>query len=98
MTLLGEQSGHKFKEGQRVLYEPLGERIQTRIGLIREIINEPEEALAHHASLHTGKHQPRYLIEDVDTTHTAAYKEGQIIQIIQHPHVTAIPSKKYWKV
>ncbi len=69
-----------LKEGDRVIYRPVGGAMQTTVGTIKKIITVPEEAGPRHTTVHASPDEPRYLIENEHTHKETPYKRENIIE------------------
>jgi len=72
---------HEFKEGDRVVYHPVGGAMQTSVGTIKKIITEEEEIGPRHATMHATQANPRYVIENEHTRKETAYKRENIVEM-----------------
>lgn len=70
----------EFKEGDRVLYHPIGGAAQTSVGIIKKIITHEEEFGTRHATMHASESEPRYLIENEHTHKETPYKREHIVE------------------
>lgn len=55
------QQQHDFKEGDRVLYRPVGGAMQTSVGVIKKILTHPEEVGSRHTEVKASEEMPRYV-------------------------------------
>lgn len=74
------ETGTNFKEGDRVLYHPVGGASQTSIGTIKKILTHEEEFGSRHATMHATQSHPRYVIENEHTHKETAYKLENIVE------------------
>jgi hypothetical protein len=51
----------EFKEGDRVVYRPVGGTVQTSIGTIKKILTHPEEVGTRHTEVKASESEPRYV-------------------------------------
>jgi hypothetical protein len=51
----------EFKEGDRVLYRPVGGAMQTSVGVIKKILTHPEEVGSRHTEVKATEEMPRYV-------------------------------------
>lgn len=51
----------EFKEGDRVVYRPVGGAVQTSIGTIKKILTHPEEVGTRHTEVKASENEPRYV-------------------------------------
>lgn len=70
-----------FKEGDRVVYHPVGGAAQTSVGTIKRVITHEEEAGVRHTTVHASEQEPRYLIENEHTHKETAYKREHILEM-----------------
>lgn len=83
MTTKSQQQQSKsseFKEGDRVVYHPVGGAMQTSVGTIKKILTHEEEVGARHTTMHASQEEPRYVIENEHTHKETAYKRENIIE------------------
>lgn len=69
-----------YKEGDRVIYHPVGGAAQTSVGTIKKILTHEEEVGTRHATMHASEHHPRYVIENEHTHKETAYKFENIVE------------------
>jgi hypothetical protein len=69
-----------FKEGDRVVYHPVGGAMQTTTGVIKRVITEEEEVGTRHTTMHASEAEPRYVIENEHTRKETAYKRENIVE------------------
>lgn len=72
-----------FKEGDRVVYHPVGGAAQTSIGTIKKILTHEEEVGTRHATMHATQSHPRYVIENEHTHKETAYKIENIVEKVK---------------
>lgn len=70
----------EFKEGDRVVYHPVGGAQQTSVGVIKKILTHEEQAGSRHTTMHASPEEPRYLIENEHTKKETVYKRENIIE------------------
>jgi hypothetical protein len=70
----------EFKEGDRVVYHPVGGAQQTSVGVIKKILTHEEEVGTRHATMHASQEEPRYVIENEHTKKETAYKFENIVE------------------
>lgn len=70
----------EFKEGDRVIYHPVGGATQTSVGVIKKILTQEEEVGTRHTTMHASEEEPRYVIENEHTKKETAYKRENIIE------------------
>ena len=80
MTTKSRSKSTEFKEGDRVVYHPVGGAKQTSVGVIKKIITHEEEFGTRHATMHASEEHPRYVIENEHTHKETAYKLENIIE------------------
>lgn len=83
MTATTKHSSTKsseFKEGDRVVYHPVGGAMQTSVGTIKKILTHEEEVGARHTTMHASESEPRYVIENEHTHKETAYKRENIVE------------------
>jgi len=87
MTSQRSQGSHEskappydFKIGDQVVYHPVGGSVQTSVGVIRDILTEPEavETNDRPVTVKASEEMPRFLIENFNTGKTTAYKRENI--------------------
>ena len=54
-------SKSEFKEGDRVVYRPVGGAQQTSVGVIKKILTHPEEVGTRHTEVKASEEMPRYV-------------------------------------
>lgn len=54
-------SKSEFKEGDRVVYRPVGGAQQTSVGVIEKILTHPEEVGTRHTEVKASEEMPRYV-------------------------------------
>lgn len=52
----------EFKEGDRVVYRPVGGAMQTSVGTIKKILTHPEEVGSRHTEVKASEEMPRYVL------------------------------------
>lgn len=72
-------SEQDFKEGDRVIYRPVGGAMQTSVGVIKKVLTHPEEVGTRHTEVKASEEAPRYVIENEHTKKETAYKLENII-------------------
>jgi len=81
----GEGLAHPYdlKIGQRVVYHAIGGSLQTAVGIIRDIITEPETVgtTERPVTVKASEEEPRYLIENINTGKSTAYKRENIVRL-----------------
>lgn len=70
----------EFKEGDRVVYHPVGGAQQTSIRVIKKVLTHEEEAGTRHTTMHASQEEPRYVIENEHTKKETAYKRENIVE------------------
>lgn len=55
------QQQKDFKEGDRVLYRPVGGAMQTSVGVIKKVLTHPEEVGSRHTEVKASEEMPRYV-------------------------------------
>lgn len=82
MTTKSQQGAKsvEFKEGDRVIYHPVGGAMQTSVGTIKKVLTHEEEVGARHATMHASESEPRYVIENEHTHKETAYKRENIVE------------------
>ena len=70
----------EFKEGDKVVYHPVGGAQQTSVGVIKKVLTHEEEVGARHATMHASETEPRYVIENEHTHKETAYKRENIVE------------------
>lgn len=82
MTTKSQQQSKssEFKEGDRVVYHPVGGAMQTSVGTIKKILTHEEEVGTRHATMHATEQEPRYVIENEHTHKETAYKRENIVE------------------
>ena len=83
MTVSTKQTSTKasdFREGDRVVYHPVGGAMQTSIGTIKKILTHEEEVGSRHSTMHASEAEPRYVIENEHTHKETAYKRENIVE------------------
>lgn len=75
-----QSKSSEFKEGDRVVYHPVGGAMQTSVGTIKKILTHEEEVGARHATMHASEQEPRYVIENEHTHKETAYKRENIVE------------------
>lgn len=82
MTTKSQQQSKssEFKEGDRVVYHPVGGAMQTSVGTIKKILTHEEEVGTRHATMHASEQEPRYVIENEHTHKETAYKRENIVE------------------
>ena len=81
MTATTKQSSTKsseFKEGDRVVYHPVGGAMQTSVGTIKKILTHKEEVGT--TTMHASESEPRYVIENEHTHKETVYKRDNIVE------------------
>ena len=73
----------ELREGQRVVYHPVGHALQTSVGKIVKIIKRPEEVGSRHTVVKASEEEPRYVILNEHTHKEAAYKHENIVEILK---------------
>ena len=79
----GSGKGAELREGQRVVYHPVGHAMQTSVGKIVKIIKSPEEVGTRHTMVKASEEEPRYVILNEHTHKEAAYKHDNIVEILK---------------
>lgn len=80
MTTKSASKTSEFKEGDRVVYHPVGGAAATSVGVIKKVLTHVEEVGARHATMHASQEEPRYLIENEHTHKETAYKLDHIVE------------------
>lgn len=75
-----QSKSSEFKEGDRVVYHPVGGAMQTSVGVIKKVLTHEEEVGARHATMHASEEEPRYVIENEHTKKETAYKRENIVE------------------
>lgn len=70
----------EFKEGDKVVYHPVGGAMQTSIGTIKKVLTHEEEVGVRHTTMHASEAEPRYVIENEHTHKETAYKRENILE------------------
>lgn len=70
-----------LKEGDRVVYRPVGGAMQTTVGVITKIMTEPEPAGTRGNVVRASDDEPRYVIYNEHTQKETPYKRDNIIDI-----------------
>lgn len=73
-------SSDEYKEGDRVVYRPVGGAMQTTVGVIKKIITEPEHAGSRGNVVKASDEHPRYLIYNEHTGKETPYKLENILE------------------
>lgn len=78
-----QSSSYDFKVGQRVVYHAIGSTMQMSVGIIRDIITEPETvgSTDRPVTVKASEEEPRFLIENVNTGKETAYKRENIVRL-----------------
>ena len=76
-----QSKSSEFKEGDRVVYHPIGGAMQTSVGTIKRILTHEEEVEvgSRHTTMHASEQEPRYVIENEHTHKETAYKREHIV-------------------
>lgn len=69
-----------FREGDRVVYRPVGGAMQTTIGVIKKVLTEPKPAGNRGNVAKASEDEPRYVIFNEHTGKETPYKRENIIE------------------
>lgn len=72
----------ELKEGDRVVYHPIGGAAQTSVGVIKKVLTH-DEVGSKHPTMHASQEEPRYVIENDHTHKETAYKREHIVEKAQ---------------
>lgn len=73
-------TSEEFKEGDRVVYRPVGHAMQTTVGVIKKILTEPEAAGTRGNVAKASEDEPRYVIYNEHTGKETPYKRDNIVE------------------
>jgi len=79
----GMQPPYDFNVDDRVVYHAIGSTMQMSVGIIRDIITEPETVGSNErpVTVKASEEEPRFLIENVNTGKATPYKRENIVRL-----------------